>query len=132
MHGDQPRATTVAQSEAAPTAAVSTAVVRVVADFLGRGPTKAKTWIVGDVVVVVLGDTHTRAEHRLIEEGSADVVEAFRRRVHSSMRDALVEAVEGVLDRRVVAVLGDHEADADVAAQVFVLAPEDGHPDGRA
>ena len=49
---------------------ISTATVQLLHEYTGRGPTKAKTLISDDVVAVLLADTLTRGERKLVESGS--------------------------------------------------------------
>ena len=67
----------------------------------------------------------TKAERRLTQEGEGELVVTVRRRFQSTMRDDLVGGVELLTGRRIVSFLSDHDAGADVAAEVFVL---DGAP----
>jgi uncharacterized protein YbcI len=87
---------------------------------------------------VVLEDTLTKAERSLIDGGQAEVVLEMRRALQGAMRDALVEAVESLSGRRVIAFLSDHQAEPDFAVESFVLEPfphdqdRDGHYSDRA
>ena len=51
-------------------AAISKAVVRSFSDYIGRGPTKARTSIRDDLVVCLLENGLTKAERSLVEENS--------------------------------------------------------------
>jgi uncharacterized protein YbcI len=102
---------------------VSNAVVRLFAEYLGRGPTKARTVVSRDLISVVLEDTLTKAERSLVARGQQDVVLEMRRALQSAMRDALVEAVESLSQRRVIAFLSDQQAEPDFAVESFVLEP---------
>jgi len=102
---------------------ISNAVVRLFAEYLGRGPTKARTVIAGDLISVVLEDTLTKAERKLIERGQEEVVIATRRIVQRTMRDDLVGAVEELSGRKVVAFMSDQQAEPDFAVESFVLEP---------
>ena len=102
---------------------VSNAVVRLFADYLGRGPTKARTVVSRDLISVVLEDTLTKAERSLIERGQQDIVIEMRRALQGAMRGALVEAVESLSNRRVIAFLSDQQAEPDFAVESFVLEP---------
>src|SRR4051794_25495221 len=53
---------------------ISNAVVRLMSEYTGRGPTKAKTVISRDVVTVVLQDTLTKGERGLAANGKSDIV----------------------------------------------------------
>ena len=46
-----------------------TAVVRLFSEHTGRGPTKARTTIDGELVVVLLHDSMTHAEKTLVQAG---------------------------------------------------------------
>jgi uncharacterized protein YbcI len=102
-------------------ATISREMVRMMSRYTGRGPTKARTSVDANVVVVVLEDTLTRGELNLVAAGQAASVEQMRRSFHSLMRDEAVEMVQGLTGRRVTAVLSDIDTERNVAAQLFVL-----------
>ncbi len=107
-----------------PAMRISNMTVRVLHEYTGRGPTKARTTISGDVVVVILQDTLLKAERTLVDAGEGEFVRAIRRRFQSAMRQDLVQGVEEVLERRVVAFMSDNHVDPDIAAEMFVLEPQ--------
>jgi uncharacterized protein YbcI len=102
-------------------AALSSAVVQLHNQYLGRGPTKGHAFYRGNVVVVILEDTLTRAERSLVAGGKDDVVHHTRRQLLHTMRRDLVATIEQLTARRVVSFLSDHDIVPDMAAQVFVL-----------
>ena len=51
---------------------ISTATVQLLHEYTGRGPTKAKTVINDDLVTVLLADTLTKGERKLVETGHPD------------------------------------------------------------
>ena len=102
-------------------ASISNHVVRLFAEYTVRGPTRARTTIRDNVVACITEDTMTKAERRLTQEGEGALVVTVRRRFQSTMRDDLVGGVELLTGLRVVAFLSDHDAGADMAAEVFVL-----------
>ena len=101
------------------------AVVRLLREYTGRGPTKAKATINDDSVMVLLGDTLTRGEQRLVATGKADRVLQLRHDFQMVMRDELVGAVEHTLDRKVIAFMSQNHIDPDLAVELFVLEPAD-------
>ncbi len=109
-----------------PSVAISNAVVRVLSEYTGRGPTKARTYINEDLVSVVLHDTLTKGERTLLADGEVALVLANRKAFQNTMRTAMVTAVEGLTDRHVIAFLSDNHIDPDVAIESFVLAPRGG------
>lgn len=98
-------------------------VKRGVAPNFGRGPTKARTTLNTNVVLVVFGETMTRAEESLAAAGESEAVRSMRRTLERQMRQEAVEAVEKIVGRKVIAYLSDIDTDADVAALVFTLEP---------
>src|SRR3954454_7490347 len=111
------------------TAAISTAVVRIIREYTGRGPTRARTSIRDDVVVVMLRDTMLKAEQSLVQDGKADVVLDMRKEFQNTMRDELSAAIEMLTERQVIAFMSDNHIDPDFAVEVFVLAPEEAADD---
>ena len=112
-----PPATGPAQAILADTA------VKLLAEYTGRGPTKAKATIDHDLVTIVMGDTLTKGERRLVERGHEQRVLQLRHDFQLVMRDDLVHAVETTLDREVIAFLSNNHVDPDLAVETFVLKP---------
>jgi uncharacterized protein YbcI len=117
----QPRGAIDSESRGRLASAISNTVVRVFADYVGRGPTRARTVIHGTIITVVLQDTLTKAEHRLIERGQTDTVIDTRRAFQQTMRDELIGAIEDLCGSRVIAFLSDHQAEPDFAVENFIL-----------
>src|SRR3954451_10791715 len=101
--------------------AVSNAIVRLFAEYLGRGPTKARAVVTGAAVMVILEETLTKAERKLIAGGMGASVRETRRLLQDTMRDEMVAAVEDLTGRRVVGFLSDHQLDPDIAVETFVF-----------
>jgi uncharacterized protein YbcI len=115
-------------------AAISNAVVRLLREYTGRGPTHARTTIGPETIVVTLRDCLTKAERTLAERGQQLEVLAMRRAFQDTMREELVAAVEALTGRTVEAFLSDNLHAPDVAVEVFLMHrdDDDGHrSDGR-
>lgn len=111
-------------------AAISTAVVHLLAERTGKGPTKAKTTLGENGVFVVLEDTLTKGERHLAEAGQEASVLHTRRLWQRVMREDMRNIVEDLTGRRVVGFLSDNHIDPDLAVEVFVLEPiPRGEPD---
>jgi uncharacterized protein YbcI len=106
------------------TSAISNAVVRIYAEHIGRGPTKARTVVSRNLVSVVLEDTFTKGERTLVDAGERDTVLATRHAYQRALREPLRAAVEQLTGRKVVTVLSDHQDDPDVAIENFILEPD--------
>jgi uncharacterized protein YbcI len=105
---------------------ISTAIVQVLHEYTGRGPTKAKTSINEDVVTVLLADTLTKGERKLVDNGLSARVLQLRHDYQLTMRDELVAIVERQLDRTVIAFMSQNHIDPDLAVEVFILEPPEG------
>jgi uncharacterized protein YbcI len=103
---------------------ISREMVALIKDYLGRGPTKARTYVRDNVVVCVMQDTLTRAERSLARESRQDAVRNIRRLFQDTMRGEATAIVERQTGRKVISFLSDHDIDPDFAAEVFVLEPD--------
>ena len=106
-----------------PNAEISRSAVQLLREYTGRGPTRARTTINTDSVMIVLGDTLTKGERKLAESGKADRVLDLRHDFQMVMREELVGLVERALDRKVIAFMSDNHLDPDLAVEVFILEP---------
>jgi len=102
-------------------AAISNAVVRVMHDYTGRGPTRARTLIGDGVILVVVDDALTKGERRLVEEGDAQTVLAMRVSFQRAMRGDLTDVVEDLSGRRVTAFMSANHVEPDMACEVFLV-----------
>jgi uncharacterized protein YbcI len=105
-------------------ATISKEIVRLQAEYYGKGPTRAKTYIVEDLVVVVLEESFTRAEKTLAERGEKDAIEHIRRRFQQQMADDFTSVVEQATGRKVRVFLSETNVDQDVSVETFLLADE--------
>jgi uncharacterized protein YbcI len=108
-----------------PSAMISTSTVQLMNEYTGRGPTKAKTLINEDVVTVLLANTLSKGERKLVDNGRSERVLQLRHDYQLTMRDDLVAIVERQLDRKVIAFMSQNHIDPDLAVEVFVLEPDE-------
>jgi uncharacterized protein YbcI len=111
-------------------AEISRSAVRLLREYTGRGPTRARTTINTESVMIVLGDTLTKGERKLAQNGKADRVLAVRHDFQMVMQEELVAIVERTLDRKVIAFMSDNHLDPDLAVEVFILEPTTSGPGG--
>ena len=108
--------------------AISNLVVRLLTEYTGRGPTKARTHFNDNLITVVVKDLLTKGERSLIRDGKADLVLETRRAYQLTMRDDLTAGIEEITGRQVIAFLSANHINPDIALESFVLAPQsDGH-----
>jgi uncharacterized protein YbcI len=102
-------------------AAIANLVVGTYADHTGRGPTKARAYVHEDLVVVLMEDTMTKAERKLIESGHEATVLETRAMFQEAMREGLVAGVEELLGRPVRACIGGNSLRPDMASVLFIV-----------
>jgi uncharacterized protein YbcI len=105
-------------------AAISNAIVGIVHDYTGRGPTRARTTIRDDVVVVMLQETMLKAERSLVADDKGELVAHMRRSFQQTMRADMSAAITELTGREVIAFMSDSHLEPDYSVEVFVLAPE--------
>ena len=102
-------------------AAISQAVVQLLNQYAGRGPTKARTIHSGKLVLCVLEETMTKAEQSIVAGGHEEAVLRGRHLLQQTMQDDLIAAVEALTHRKVAAFLSSNHIDPDLASELFVL-----------
>jgi uncharacterized protein YbcI len=107
--------------------AISNAIVGLLREYTGRGPTKARTSIRENIVLVLLEQTLTKGEQSLVIKGRADKVLEIRHEFQNAMRQECSERIAELTGREVVAFLSANHIDPDIGAEIFVL---DGPPRG--
>jgi uncharacterized protein YbcI len=100
---------------------LATTIVKQYRDRFGRGPTEARAYIGRDYALVILGSAQTDVERSLVRGGEVDSVELLRRRVRQMATDEFCAATEEIVGRKVIAMLGDHNAVANTTVLVFLL-----------
>jgi len=107
-------------------ARISTELVRLHRRYYGKGPTKAKTYIVNDTVICTLKGGFTTVELTMIDEGKADAVYEMRRTFQEVMENQFRHVVEDATGRKVIAYMSQIHHDPDMAVELFVLEPISG------
>lgn len=102
--------------------AITTEVVGLLRRHSGRGPTKARTIISSDLVVVTLSDCLTKAETEVAAAGHAQVVTRARSVLYDGIRAEATAIVEELTDSRVTAYLTAQHDEPELAILVFYLA----------
>ncbi len=102
-------------------AAVTSALVGIHTQYLGRGPRTASSFHHGNVLVTLMRDVLTHAERALTRNEGVAAVRHIRHLFHETMEADLRAAVERITGRSVVAFISGNHIDPDIAAVVFVL-----------
>jgi uncharacterized protein YbcI len=106
--------------------AIGNAITHLHREYYGRGATTTRTVMQRNYVIVFLEDIYTPVERTLLEAGDIDQVRDTRQSFQLAMRERFSTAVEEIAKRKVVAFMSQVHFDPDMAAEIFVLQPEDG------
>ena len=104
---------------------ISREMVQLMRKIAGRGPTKARTTIGRDHVLVTFQETLTEGERNLVASGRVDQVEALRSGYQELLRDDAETLIETTLGRKVIGFMSANHFDPDMAAEVFMLDPSE-------
>jgi uncharacterized protein YbcI len=109
-------------------AAISTSVVAILREHYGRGPMKAKTYALDDIIVVVMrGSGFTPLEQTIMDSGNPDRVVDMRHEFQNMMHRGFTETIERLTDRKVLAFLSQAHVDPDITIEIFFIdAPLEG------
>jgi uncharacterized protein YbcI len=103
-------------------AQITTEIVRLYSEYYGRGPTRAKSYLLEDAyAVTVLRDTLTTVERTLADTGHSDQVRAVRLTFQEALAETFKAVVEEALSRHVVSYHSQLLVDADIGFEMFVL-----------
>ena len=109
-------------AERGPLTTITRGIVRLHAEYFGKGPTRARTErIGGDFVICILRDTLTPVERTLVDRGQADQVISLRRSFQDVMAPEFPSVVENSVGRRVLAFLSQVHLEPDIAVEMFFL-----------
>jgi uncharacterized protein YbcI len=102
--------------------AISTRIVGLLRDHYGRGPMKAKTYALDDIIVCVLrGSGFTPIEKTMMESGEPNKVVDMREDFQRVMATRYKDLIEELTDRKVVAFLSQAHVDPDLTLEIFFI-----------
>ena len=103
-------------------AAISNRIVQIQREHYGRGPIKAKTYALDDLVVVVLrGSGFTPLEQTIMDSGDPERVVAMRHDFQHMMTKRFTSTIEELTGRNVLAFLSQAHVEPDLALEIFFV-----------
>jgi uncharacterized protein YbcI len=103
-------------------AAISTNIVGMLHEHYGRGPMKAKTYALDDIIVVVMrGSGFTALEQTIMDSGEPDRVVAMREDFQRVMAGRYKEMIETLTQRKVLAFLSQAHVEPDITMEIFFV-----------
>ncbi len=114
---------------------LSNEIVRAQKHFFGKGPTSAKSYMLDDLLLVVMRGSLTTAERSMLEFGQQDEVRQFRQVFQNGMTERLTGIVEDLTGRKVLGYQSQVVFEPDIVVELFVFdavaAPEPRAATGR-
>ena len=107
------------------TARISTEIVRTLKESFGKGPVKAKSYLLDDFLLVVMRGGATVAEETMLERGHGDLVRQFRQTYQNEMGEVLVSKVETLTGRRVTNYQSQILFDPHIVMEISFFDPAD-------
>ena len=102
-------------------ARLSNEMVRAQKQFFGKGPTEAKSYMLDDLLLIVMRGGLTTAEKTMLEFGRPDQVREFRQLFENEMTERLTSMVEELTGRKVVNYQSQVMFDPDIVVEMFVF-----------
>jgi uncharacterized protein YbcI len=103
-------------------AAISTTIVGILREHYGRGPMKAKTYALDDIIVCVMrGSGFTPLEQTIMDNGEPERVIAMREDFQRVMGDRYRAVIEELTGRNVVAFLSQAHVEPDLTIEMFLM-----------
>jgi uncharacterized protein YbcI len=101
---------------------ISTEIVGMLREYYGRGPMKAKTYALDDIIVVVMrGSGFTPLEQTIMDSGEPERVVAMRHDFQAVMADRYKQIIERLTGAKVVAFLSQAHVDPDLTMEIFFV-----------
>ena len=103
-------------------AAISNSIVALLRDHYGRGPMRAKTYALDDIIVCVLRDSGFSAiEQTMMDSGEPERVVDMREDFQRVMAERYKDTIEKLTNRKVVAFLSQAHVEPDITMEVFFV-----------
>jgi uncharacterized protein YbcI len=103
-------------------AEITNRIVAFMREHYGRGPIKAKTYVLDNLIVCVLSNGFTAIERTMMEGGEPGQVLEMRRGFQRLMKERYTEMVETLTGRKVLAFLSQAHVQPDLTIEMFLLA----------
>ncbi len=100
---------------------ISRALVAAKKEYYGKGPVHARSYLVEDLLFVVMRGGTTTAEDTMLQAGQKDAVRDFRQRFQNEMTERLTGTVEQLTGRKVINYQSQILFDPDIVIEIFVF-----------
>src|SRR5436305_7054876 len=98
-------------------AEITNRIVAMMREHYGRGPIKAKTYVLDNLIVCALSDGFTPIEKTMMEGGEPDRVLDMRRDFQRMMKTRYSEMIEELNGRKVLAFISQAHVEHDIKVE---------------
>jgi len=102
-------------------ARISNEFVMMQKQYWGLGPVQAKSYMMDDLLLIVMRGGMTRAELTMLDFGRPDLVRNFRQSFENEMTKNLTDKIERLTGRKVLTYQSQILFDPHVVAELFVF-----------
>ena len=102
-------------------AEITNRIVAFMREHYGRGPVKAKTYVLDNLIVCVLTDGFLALERTMLEGGQSESVLNMRRDFQRLMQARYTEMVEELTGCKVLAFLSQTHVQPDLTIEMFLM-----------
>ena len=102
-------------------AEISEAVVKFEREYMGRGPTDIKTYLIRDMVIVRLSGILTPAEQQLVKAGDVELLKQVRTKLLESGRQWLEKSIHEIVGLPVISMHADLSSKTGERVIIFIL-----------
>jgi uncharacterized protein YbcI len=103
-------------------AQISNGIVGILREHYGRGPMKAKTYALDDIIIVVMrGSGFTPLEKTIMESGQPQRIIEMRHDFQQMMTKRFTDVIEELTGRKVRAFLSQANVEPDLTMEIFFL-----------
>ena len=102
-------------------AEITNRIVAFMREHYGRGPIKAKTYVLDNLIVCVLSDGFAAIERTMMQGGEPDRVLDMRRDFQRMMKARYTEMIEQLTGRKVLAFLSQAHVEPDLTIEIFLM-----------
>lgn len=100
---------------------ISNAMVRAMKRYWGKGPTRAKSYMVDDYLFIAMKGGFTVVEETLLRSGKHHLVREVRQTFQNEMTAEFTRMIEELTGRRVLGYQSQIMFDPDTVFEIFVL-----------
>jgi uncharacterized protein YbcI len=101
---------------------ITNRIVSAMRENYGRGPIKAKTYVLDNLIVCVLSDGFTAIERTMMEGGEPERVLEMRRDFQRMMKERYSNMIQELTGQQVLAFLSQAHVEPDLTIEMFLLA----------